>query len=151
MVGSTITQTKRAAVRAFSVLARVVGLLAFVTLTACADPVESAPPGESAGRLSGTVTLLGPHGPPNPAGIRVALYATVDEMNGQMPRYTTSLRRIPGDVRSYEYDFEGIEAGEYYVIACFEFGCGGYHNPATGELALTRVSRGLLTSLHFGI
>ncbi|MGH7470321.1 MAG: hypothetical protein ACRENP_20450 [Longimicrobiales bacterium] len=68
------------------------------------------PPTEGMGGLMGTVTLLGTGGPPNPAGIRITLYAAPD-IETKNARYEALLRRIPGAARTYEYIFPHIEPG----------------------------------------
>jgi hypothetical protein len=44
-----------------------------------------------------------------------------------------------------------VEPGDYYVLACYVFGCGEYRDSPTGELSTIRVNANEITNLMFGL
>ncbi|MFL5579894.1 MAG: hypothetical protein ACJ8AO_05930 [Gemmatimonadaceae bacterium] len=128
--------------------AAALAMLAVIAALGCADP---AAPATGDGSLAGTVTLLGPGGPTSPAGVRVFLFDSLEDLDARAPAYETALERAPGAARTYGFEFAGVAAGEYYVLACFDFGCGEYRSTDTGELLRVRVRAARASRLEFGL
>jgi hypothetical protein len=129
--------------------------LALLTVAAACGRTDRPPvqpvPAPAVTAIEGTVTLLGQDGGPNPAGVRITLHRTKEEADYRVPAYTSALTRLPGPARVYSYRFEGVAPGNYYVVACFEFGCAAYHAPATGEYLRVQATASQTSVLHFGI
>jgi hypothetical protein len=133
-----------------------IAALALVT-AACkteVDPLYPFPvpvPAPSAAALSGTVTLLGDDGPLYPFGIRMELYATRAAYESRTPTVVAPLWRVGGPQRVYRFEFPNLAPGDYYGIACWDFGCGDYRKPGTGELLRITIAPARTTYLHFGV
>jgi hypothetical protein len=140
-------------------LARTLALSFLALVAACRNPGQPGTenPGNEPGPfplnavIEGTVTLLGQGGTPNPAGVRITLHRTRADADVHKAAYTTTLKRTSAPGRVYSYRFEGVTPGLYYVVACFDFGCGAYRVPATGEYRAVDAVVAATSVLHFGI
>src|SRR5687767_14387666 len=146
-----LRRTKSGAI-VFRPLSRIAALSLVTLALACDDPVPptSPPPRPTVGVLSGTVTLLGDDGPPLPFG-NLTLYASENDLDLRIPRYTALLHRQSETLRVYDFAIGSIVPGDYYVLACWAIACGEYRDPGTGVLRTVRIRRGVNTRLNFGL
>ena len=131
-------------------VARWRALVLVLALLGAGCQTEVSEPESDAGALFGTVTLIGSDGPPNPTGVRVLLYTSIANYENRVSAYSTTLQRIQGAERAYSYEFAQVPAGEYYLEACFDFGCGVHKSAESGAPLPVRVVPGS-TKLNFGI
>ena len=97
------------------------------------------------------MSLLGSGGPSNPAARDITLYVSRADLESWTPAFRAALHAAPGVARTWEFEFPEVTPGSYFVRACFEFGCGEYREPGTGELRRVTVRGGQVTPLPFGI
>lgn len=125
-------------------------LLLGLALAACGDGLRgpSVPGGEYRGSVVGSVSLAGNEGG-YPAGRTVSLYSSLANYEKRIAAYEVALRRTSPNERMYEFVFPSVLEGEYFLIACFEFGCGDWRDQTSGELLLVTVRAGSITGVHF--
>jgi hypothetical protein len=131
--------------------AGLVMLLVLAMAAGCRDSATEPLPGTGHGSIAGTVTLLGSDGLPDARGTSLTLYTSLDDLDHGRPAYRGDLTRVAGALRLYHFDLHDVAAGDYFVVACFDFGCGDYRNPVTGELRAVRVNASSISELHFSL
>ena len=117
---------------------------ALILAVGCGNAELAAPPEATAGKVSGTVTLLGSAGSPAPTG-QVTLYASVEDFEQRKAAYAGSLSTTAPSVRTYAFTVAYVQPGNYYLRACFSFGCGEYRDGQTGALLQVGVRAGETT------
>jgi hypothetical protein len=104
--------------------------LVLLALSACDVSVEEP----RAGRLSGTVTLLGT-APIDGSNATFAIYTSIGDMDTRQPYRTAPLALSgSGNGRTFTFALDDLPGGTYYATACFTFGCGEYVG-STGQPA----------------
>lgn len=126
-------------------------LVAALLVLGCTDHGPVVPSPIAGGALTGTVTLLGSDGPAHPVAIGIALYASREDLEARRPAYRAALERVASPARAFAYSFPTVAPGDYYLMACFAFGCGEYREPDTGALLSVAIRTGGVTKLAFGL
>ena len=105
-----------------------------------------APADLTTGTLAGSVTLLG-NAAPAPTTGRISLYSSITEFEQGRPAYEGDLTPTSKEERTYTFRVDSIRPGQYFVTACFVFGCGEYRDVRTGQLIAASVQRAGTTHL----
>lgn len=80
---------------------------------------------------------------------RASLYSSLANCEKRIAAYEVALRRTSPNERVFDFFFPSVPEGEYFLIACFEFGCGDWRDQTSGELLLVKVCAGSITGVHF--
>lgn len=76
------------------------------------------------------------------------LFSSLENYENRIPAYQAALSRVPGE-RKYEFVVPSVQPGNYFLVACFEIGCGDWRDSTTGQLRVIPVRAGDVASVHF--
>ena len=109
---------------------------------ACTDD----PDAPTHGRIEGSVVMVPSEGPAvDPAGARAALYHTRADLDEGR---TFREAGLTGTGRRFAFTFDAVVPGQYFVDACFAFGCRPYAGGGPGEPVPVTVEAGRTLQLE---
>jgi hypothetical protein len=121
-------------------------MLALLAVTLGCSSRDPAAPALT--RLVGSVTLLGQEDPGTPVGARLTLFLSREDLETGNAAYEIPLASRSGTNRTFDFASESVGGGQYFVSACFAFGCGQHRDPHTGQLIPVAVVAGRTNTLH---